>query len=56
MSFERRRYDSGSPLQEGNALKNKNFDKIVFRVLFITIIILMMVTGCIHYLPHILVR
>jgi hypothetical protein len=29
------RYDAGNPLQPGNALKNKNFDKIIFRYMAI---------------------
>ncbi|CAN5626928.1 hypothetical protein BH10ACI4_BH10ACI4_07650 [soil metagenome] len=52
MGSKRRRYDSGNPLQPGNALKNKNFDKAVFRYLFITVLILLMIAACAHYILH----
>jgi hypothetical protein len=36
---DRFRNDSGNPLQPGNALRNKNFDKATFRILAIALTI-----------------
>lgn len=47
---DRFRDDSGSPLQPGNALKNKNFDKAVFRILGICIALLLMIGTTFYFL------
>jgi hypothetical protein len=44
------RKDSGNPLQPGNALKNKNFDKAVFRILGISIAMLLIISAAFYFL------
>jgi hypothetical protein len=43
------RNDAGNPLQPGNALKNNNFDKAVFRILAISLALLLLI-GAAFYL------
>ena len=37
--------DAGNPLEKGNALKNKNFDKLWFHVLWIMVLLLVVIFG-----------
>jgi hypothetical protein len=44
------RNDSGNPLQPGNALKNKNFDKVTFRILGISVAIVILLVAIVYLL------